>query len=108
MLAASLARSAFRADAARASANHFVAAANRTDAIHEHAAERFFHAFGVAAAVAPELPRARGIIRRIVRDHVDQFLLAGARQIRHRTIKRLLFHLRYFFQRQLRLSPTGW
>src|SRR6266699_3691368 len=107
MLAASLARSAFRADAAGPGANHFVATADRADDIHEHAAERFLHAFRVAAPVAPELSRARGIIRQIARDHVDQFFLAGARQIRHRTIKRFLFHLRYFFQRQLRLSPAG-
>ena len=51
-LAASLARAALGANAAGASANHLVAAAMRTDDIHEHISKRLLHPFGMAAAVA--------------------------------------------------------
>ena len=94
MLAASLARSAFRANAARAGPDHFVAAAMRTDNVHEHVAERFLHAIGVAAAVGRYLRRT--IVSRMARDYIDQFLFSRARQIRDRTIERFLLHLENF------------
>src|SRR5438093_689723 len=51
-LAASLACAAFSANAAGAGADHLVAAAMRTDDVHEHVSKRLLHPFGVAAAVA--------------------------------------------------------
>src|SRR5207245_4625248 len=79
-LTAALACAALGADAARASANYFVAAAMRTDDIHEHVPECFLDTIGVTAAVAQHLRLA--VVRRMARDHVDQFFFAGPRQLR--------------------------
>ena len=51
-LAAPLARAALGADTAGAGADHLVASAMRAGDVHEHVAERFLHALGVAVAVA--------------------------------------------------------
>ena len=104
MLAASLTRSAFSANAARASPNDFVTAAVRTDDVHEHVAECFLHAIGVTAPIRCHLRRA--VVWRMTRDYVDEFLLSRARQIRHRPVQRPLFHLGNFLQRQLGLTPA--
>ena len=95
--AAALARAALGADAARASANYFVATAMRTDDVHEHVPECFLDTIGVTAAVAQHLRLA--VVRRMARDHVDQFFFAGPRQIRYRPVQRLLFHFPNLFQR---------
>src|SRR6266576_187808 len=73
-LAASLACSAFSANAAGAGADHFVTAAMRTDDVHEHISKRLLHSVGMAAAVAHYLRRA--IVRRMTYDYVDQLLFA--------------------------------
>jgi len=52
LLAASLASSAFSANAASAGTDHFVTAAMRTDDVHEHISKRLLHSVGMAAAVA--------------------------------------------------------
>src|SRR5438105_7613770 len=84
--AAALAGATLGADAAGAGSNHFVAATMRTNDVHEHIPERFLDAIGVTEAVARHLRFT--IIRRMARDHVDQFLFARPRQIRHRPVER--------------------
>src|SRR5437764_12475280 len=43
----------------------------------------------------------------MTRDHVDHFLFAGARQIRHRSVQSFLFDLRDLFEWQVRLGSLG-
>ena len=74
----------------------------RTDDVHEHVAERFLDATGVAAAVAHHLRLA--VVRRMTGDHVDQLFFASPRQVGHGTIDRLFFHFENLFQRQFRLA----
>src|SRR5467141_1005399 len=92
---AALAGAALSAHSAGAGPNHFVAAAMRTDDVHKHVPERFLHAVSMTAAIAQNLRPA--VVRRVTRDHVDQFSFAGPRQVGHRTIERFLFHLPDFF-----------
>src|SRR5205814_5483873 len=89
-LTAALACPAFSADAAGTGTDHFIAAANRAHDVHEHVPKCFLDPFGVAMTVARELRRA--VIWDVVCDHVDQFFLAGPRQIGDRTIERLFLH----------------
>jgi len=63
----------------------------RTDDVHEHVPERFLHAIGMTLAIARYLRLA--VVRRMARDHVDQFFFAGPRQIRYRPVQRLLASL---------------
>ena len=77
--AATLARAALGADAAGAGPDHFVAPAMRAGDVHEHVAERFGHALGVGAAVG--LSGRIAFVRRVVRDDVDQVLVARAGEI---------------------------
>ena len=51
--------------------------------VHEHVAERFFHALGMAVAVAAHVGRATSL-GEWLRDDVDQFFLGRARKIRRR------------------------
>src|SRR5437870_3024981 len=95
--ATTLAGAALGADAAGAGADDFVAAAVRADDVHEHVAERFLDAIGVAAAVSDHLRFA--VVRRMARDHVEDFFFAGARQVRDRAIDRFLFDLGDFLER---------
>ena len=104
LLATSLARAAFGANSARAGPDDLIAAAMRTNNVHEHVPQRLLHAIGVAAAVTDHLWLT--IVRRMARDHVDQFISAGPRQIRHRPVERFLFHFGNFFQRQLTLPAA--
>src|SRR5437660_10985368 len=97
MLATTLARPALCANTAGAGPDHFVATAMRTDDVHEHVPERFLHAIGMTLAIARYLRLA--VVRRMARDHVDQFFFAGPRQIRYRPVQRLLFHFPNLFQR---------
>src|SRR6266704_1672224 len=93
--AASLARSAFGANAACARTNHLVATAHRTCNFHKDAAKRYHDPFGMTIAI-PALSRGDGIVRRMVGDHVNQFSLAGARQISYRPIHSFLLDLNNF------------
>jgi hypothetical protein len=106
---ASLAGAAFRANAAGASANYFVATADGTGDAHEDAAKRYRYAVRVFAAV-PVRFSGRPAVRAIgwtTRDHVDHFLFASARQIRYRPVQSFLFYLSNFFERQIRLGSIG-
>src|SRR5439155_12387456 len=103
--AASLARSAFRSNATCARTNHLVAAAHRTCDLHKDAAKRDQYPVRMAAAISG-LSRSGGIIRRMVGDHVNQFFLAGARQISYRPIQSFLLDLNNFLERQVRLRPV--
>ena len=102
LLATSLACAAFGANPAGAGPDNLIAAAMRTDDVHEHVAERFLDATGVAASVAHHLRLA--LIRRMIGDHVDQLFFTRPRQVGHWTIDRLSFHFGNFFQRQFRLA----
>src|ERR1700736_7032815 len=66
--AAALAGPALGAHSAGAGPDHFVAAAMRTDDVHEHVSERFLDAIGVTAAVRRNLGFA--IVGRMARDYV--------------------------------------
>ena len=101
---AALAGAAFGADAAGAGPDNFVAAAMRTNYVHEHVPKRFLDTIGVAVAVSSNLRFA--VVRRVTYDHIEDFFLAGAGQVRNGPIERLLFHLRNFFQRQFGLSAA--
>ena len=104
-----LAGAAFGANAAGASADDFVAAATGTGDVHEDAAERYCYA---VRHVCRRFRSLRGrpavcAIGWMTRDHVDQFLFTGARQIRDWPVQSFLFDLSNFFERQVRLSPIG-
>ena len=47
-----------------------------------------------------------GIVSRMVRDHVDHFFLARARQISYRTVQSFLLDLNNFLERQVRLRSV--
>src|SRR5579864_7299272 len=102
--AAALASAAFGADAAGAGTDHFITAAMRADDVHEHVSKRFLNAIGVAAAVPANLRFA--VIGRVAGDHIENFFFARSRQVRNRTIERLLLHLWNFFQWQLGLPAV--
>src|SRR5438128_9807674 len=87
--AAALTRAALGANTAGAGSDHFVTAAVRTNNVHEHVAERFLHAIGMTLAI-PRYLRLT-VVRRMARNHVDQFFFARPRQIRTRTLQRLAF-----------------
>ena len=93
-LAASLARAAFGANPARASPDDLIAAAMRTDDVHEHVAERFLYPIGVAGTVRSRLRIA--FVRKIARHDIDQLSFRRSGQIRHRPIQRLFFHFGNF------------
>src|SRR5947207_6294751 len=101
--AAALTCPAFGANAARAGADYFVAAADRTGDPHEDAAKRHHYAFRAAVAVSGP-PRSGGMVRRILRDHVEQFFFAGALQIGYRPVQSFFIDLGNLLQRQLLLS----
>src|ERR1700693_1230797 len=96
-LAAALAGAALSANATGASADDFVAAAVGTDDVHEHVPQCFLDAIGVALTVAGNLSRdRRTIVRNMICDHVENFFLARAGEIRDGTIERFFFHLGKF------------
>src|ERR671937_37379 len=96
-LTTALACSAFRADTAGAGADDFVAAAMRTDDVHEHVAERFLDATGVAAPISDDLSFT--VARCVARDHVEDFFLTGAREVGHGPIDRFFLDLGNFLER---------
>src|SRR5256885_6869882 len=102
--ATALARAALGANSARARPDYFVAAAMRTDDVHEHVSEGFLDAISVTVTVTRYLRFP--VVGGMARDHVDQFISAGPRQIRNRTIERFLFHFADLFERQFGLSAT--
>ena len=74
------------------------------DDVHEHVAEGFLDAIGVAAAVAGDLWFA--VVWDVARDDVEDFFFAGAGEVGHRAIDRFLFDLGDFFERQLGLAAV--
>ena len=93
-LAAALAGAALDANATRAGPDHFVTPAMRADDIHEHVPKRFLDTICVATPIAGDLGFT--VIWCVTRDHIENFFFAGAREIRHRTIERLLLHFGKF------------
>ena len=68
--------------------------------------ERFLHALRVGMGVAVARDVRSAFVRRVVRDHIDQFFLGRPRQIGNGSIDRLFFHLWNFLHRQLALAAV--
>ena len=77
--ATALARAALGAATAGAGSDHLVAPAMGAGDVHEHVAECFADPLRMGAAVGQAGGAA--LVRRVLRDDVDQFLVAGAREI---------------------------
>src|SRR5438067_1120591 len=102
--AAALARAALGAHATGTGPDNFFTAAMRAGNIHKHIPERCFYPVGMGITIRqhPRVP----FRWRMVGNDIDQFLLGRSRQIGHRSVDRLLFHLRNLLERQLRLSTV--